>query len=55
MVSVFFRLAEIKYNRLKELPGSLAEHLRKAVDDYLLKQDNTASSASEMKGGSQNG
>lgn len=52
MVRKHFYLTEEQEKFLKSLPGTMAEHLRKALDEYIEKKQNlNISASSSMKGG----
>lgn len=40
---------------LATLPGTLSEHIRRAIDEYIEKLKSTTASASQSKKGGQNG
>ena len=46
MIPMFIRLREDQHAFLKDLPGTISEHLRRAIDDYIEKKKNTDVSVS---------
>jgi len=50
-INVWINKQQSKF--LKDLPGTLSEHIRRAIDDYIkaLKGVNVSASASKRKGG----
>ncbi len=47
-INVF--LSTLTLKRLKELPGTISEHIRRAIDEYLTKYSDSSTSRSK-KGG----
>jgi Tfp pilus assembly PilM family ATPase len=51
MVRKHFYLTEEQIQALQSLGGTLAEHIRRAIDDYLAKMQKVNVSASSSRGG----
>ena len=47
MIDYHFLIDEVMLKRLKELPGSVTEHIRIAIWDYLQKRQEVSSSLSK--------
>ena len=47
MIDFHFLIDEVMLKRLKELPGSVTEHIRIAIWDYLQKRQEVSSSLSK--------
>ena len=55
MISLFIRITPEQHDFLESLAGTKAEHIRRAIDDYLLKQETKNVSTSSSAKGGQNG
>ena len=51
MVSFYLRMREDQNSFLHSLKGSIAEHIRRAIDDYIDKMRNLNVSSSKSKKG----
>ena len=53
MISILFRLSESTNIKLEALPGTKAEHIRRAIDEYL-QRINPIDAAASQSGGDVN-